>query len=215
MMDNVIQACEKHGVKRLVVTGSYTNMTGNGKGDKSSFSEKDLAAPEGMYGHMRSKRKQEERCIAYEGSLEIITLLPGMLLGPALSRETRSTVLGFKNLIENKSTSSQCIYGVPLATIPCVDVRDCAQAHIRAMLAAPGTFKSTNKRIAIVQQSHQLVALLKLIQNKFYKKGLKSIPTQDISSNMVNMLQPFYSAIALPLPQFAPGVCTDLQISHL
>ena len=57
MMDNIIASCEKNAVKRLIVTGSYTNMTGNGKGDKSHFNEKDFAAPESMYGHMRSKRK--------------------------------------------------------------------------------------------------------------------------------------------------------------
>ena len=140
-----------------------------------------------------------------------MTLLPGLMVGPALIRETRSTLLGFKNLIDTKPDA--CIYGVPLLTIPCVDVRDCAQAHIYALLAAPDAFQKV-KRISIVTQSHQLVNLLKVIQNKFYKKGLKSIPTQDISSNMSHMLQPFYAAVALPLPQFAPGVCTELNVSH-
>ena len=55
MMDNVIQSCEKHGVKRLIVTGSYTNITGNGKGDKSHFNENDFAPASNMYGHMKNK----------------------------------------------------------------------------------------------------------------------------------------------------------------
>ena len=98
-------------------------------------------------------------------------------------------------------------------TIPCVDVRDCAQAHISAIFAEPNTLK--NKRIAIVRRSYQLIELLKLIQNKFYNKGLKQIPTQDIHPHMKDMLTPFYDNVSLVIPQFLPGICTELHVSHL
>ena len=64
---------------------------------------------------------------------EIITLHPSFIIGPPLNELASSSVDGMKKLIDGS------IPMVPQLHLPSIDVRDCAQAHVTALLAAPGT----------------------------------------------------------------------------
>lgn len=82
---------------------------------------------------------QEQECINYlkehEGQpdvTEIVTLHPSFIIGPPLNKFATSSVGGILKLTNGS------IPVVPQLHLPSIDVRDCAQAHINALLKEPG-----------------------------------------------------------------------------
>ena len=64
---------------------------------------------------------------------EIVTLHPTFIIGPPLNELASSSVEGIRKMVDGS------IPVVPRLHLASVDVRDCAQAHINALLAEPGT----------------------------------------------------------------------------
>jgi len=58
---------------------------------------------------------------------ELITILPGFIMGPALKVESSVSIDFCRGLITGK------LPAIPHGSFPMVDVRDCAQAHLLAL----------------------------------------------------------------------------------
>jgi dihydroflavonol-4-reductase len=80
-----------------------------------------------------------------------------MVVGPTLICERVSTPEGIAKFM------NRTIPGVPNLTMPMVDVRDVATAHIRA-LVTPGLHK---KRIIINSESNTLVFIAQVLDEEF------------------------------------------------
>ena len=64
--------------------------------------------------------------------VEIVTLHPSSIFGPTFIDECSGSIEGIVKIIRRD------IPGIPEMWLPCIDVRDCAKAHINALLAEPG-----------------------------------------------------------------------------
>ena len=79
-----------------------------------------------------------------EKKFEVVTVNPGFIIGPNLNKCQFSSGDVVLKMLDGS------IPALPLIQIPCVDVRDCAQAHLQAILvpeAAGRRFLCANQPI--------------------------------------------------------------------
>lgn len=134
----VMRAARDAGVQRVVMTASvaciaYGHLNRTTPYTEADWSDETNRADSSAYE--RSKTIAERAVWDWArregGSLEIITILPGLVLGPVLGRDFSTSIEAVKKLLEGS------VPGLPRFGWPLVDVRDVADMHILAMLA-PG-----------------------------------------------------------------------------
>jgi len=124
-------------VKRVVVTSSIAAMTyGQPDRGQRAYTEEDWtvldnpARPVAPYP--KSKTLAEQAAwdfIAKDGGgMELATVLPGGIFGPVLGGEKATTVQLVDRMMKGK------VPGLPRLWVGCVDVRDVADLHLRAMI---------------------------------------------------------------------------------
>ncbi|MBB4112291.1 nucleoside-diphosphate-sugar epimerase [Rhizobium sp. BK226] len=125
----VLHAAHRARVKRVVLTSSIA-ATNHGDG-KAPFTEKNWTDPEGQRAtpYYKSKTLTERAAwiFAHEVGLDLAVINPSMILGPLLSANFGTSV----GLIHHLMTGQ--FEGIPRFGFSVVDVRDVADAHIRAM----------------------------------------------------------------------------------
>ncbi len=136
----VLKRARDFGIKRVVMTASVACIAyghgGNANGkpytEADWTDEKNLADTS---AYVRSKTIAERAArdwLAREGAaLELVTIHPGAVLGPVLSKDFSTSIELVKKLLDGS------IPGLPRFGFPVVDVRDVADMHVRAMVA-PG-----------------------------------------------------------------------------
>lgn len=120
---------------------------------------------------------------------------PGFLLGPPLSPYTQSNIAQFKQLFDREGGA------VPSPTrIPVVDVRDCAQAHVNALMAPPG-FLHLERLIICTDSCYNLgnEILNQMIGEPFRNRTTFS-DVIEASSNLQKLLEPFFDNYELVIP---------------
>jgi nucleoside-diphosphate-sugar epimerase len=126
----VLRAAREARVKRVVMTSSIA-ATNHG-GGTAPFSEADWTDPDGPRAtpYYKAKTLAERAAWDFAGSngLELAVINPGMIFGP-LSGANFGTSIGLLlQLMNGKFTR------LPRFGFPVVDVRDVADAHIKAMI---------------------------------------------------------------------------------
>jgi nucleoside-diphosphate-sugar epimerase len=125
----VLRAAQQAGVKRVVMTSSIA-ATNHGKG-AAPFTEADWTDIDGPRAtpYYKSKTIAEKTAWDFAAShgLDLAVINPGMVLGPLLGKDFGTSV-GLVRQMMNGAFSR-----VPHVGFPVVDVRDVADAHIRAM----------------------------------------------------------------------------------
>ena len=168
-MKTILDACVSSKVKRLIVTSSLATIVGGvWKKDTGDFhyTEADVAPPDGADGYGRSKIAQERVIREFikenkHGNLEIVTLHPTMVIGPTIISERVSTPEGIAKIINRN------IPGIPNMCVPSVDVRDVAEAHIKALFAKD----LHGKRIIINKASQTLLDLANHLDQELRQYG--------------------------------------------
>ncbi len=125
------------GVTRLVMTSSVAAIWSGDASGKDSFTEADwtdITAPD-VSAYSKSKtiaeRAARDWIAAEGGSLEYVSVNPGLVLGPVLGRDFSPSLEAVKRVLEGGYPA------LPDLGFNLVDVRDVADLHIRA-LTAPG-----------------------------------------------------------------------------
>ena len=125
-----LEAAARAGVRDVVLTSSVVAVTENGKHDHT-YSEDDWSDPDwdGITTYARSKTLAEKAAweLAETHGLNLATINPGLITGPALGRGYGTSVEVIERLLKGKDPM--------LARIgfAVVDVGDVALAHLRAL----------------------------------------------------------------------------------
>ena len=129
----VLRAARDAGVRRVVLTSAFHAVSwGHPHGDHV-FTEEDWTVLDGpgvdAYGKSKTlaERAAWDFVSSQGGALELTTMLPVAVMGPVMGRE----VTGANHVVQRLLTGT--IRAFPDLYIPIVDVRDVADAHIRAM----------------------------------------------------------------------------------
>ncbi len=134
----VMRASRDAGVRRVVMTASVASIAYGRDHRTTPYTETDWTDETNRAdtsAYVRSKTIAERAVrdwLAHEGgALELVTIHPGLVLGPVLGRDFSTSIEAIKKLLEGS------VPGLPKFGWPVVDVRDVADMHVSAMLA-PG-----------------------------------------------------------------------------
>ena len=150
----VMEACHANKVKRVVITSSVAAVIEckpQNRPADGNFSEKNWSDPEGDHidAYSKSKVLAERAAWSFNDSLpeeekmEIVTINPGLILGPAFVGAGFNTGDLITNIMEGRYP------GAPKIRIPLVGVTEVAEAHLQA-LKRPD---AANKRFVLVNQT--------------------------------------------------------------
>lgn len=124
--ETAVRCASESGIRKLVLTSSVVTLPLTAPDappvDETAWTE-DLSVP-----YVRAKTEGERNAwrIARELGVNMVTILPGAILGPGFTRNTPSI-----DLIEMMALGGLRM-GVPDLNFPLVDVRDVADAHVMA-----------------------------------------------------------------------------------
>lgn len=127
-----LRAAAKAGVKRVVMTSSVSASSPEDRGPDGVSDERQWTPLAAGVAHaypqskMLAERAAWEFAAANPGT-ELVTILPSLVLGPVLTPENLGSVQVVSRLMAGK------VPGIPRIGFTLVDVRDVADAHIRAM----------------------------------------------------------------------------------
>jgi dihydroflavonol-4-reductase len=171
----VLRAARDAGVRRVVLTSSFVAIGYTPK-PGGEFTEEDWTDPDmpGLAPYPRSKTIAERAAWEFMGSeggdLELTVVNPTFILGPPLTAETGSSMYLIKAMFNGQmSVAPRHRFGI-------VDVRDAADAHIRAM-AAPA---AAGKRFIAVSDHPPMTYLefADLLRQRFGPLAAKA-PTEQ------------------------------------
>lgn len=161
----VLRAAKNAGVGRVVLTSSIAAISyGSGR---APFSEADWTDVDGVLAtpYYKSKTLAERAAwdFARENGLELVVVNPGMILGPILGTETGTSVGVVQSLMKGRYPA------MPDFSVPVVDVRDAAEAHVLAMTmpAAAG------ERFIIAGEALSIKDIARVLKRDFPAYGKK------------------------------------------
>lgn len=177
----VLRAARDGGVKRVVLT-SAIGAVGMGHGRTTRvFDERDWTNLAGKVAPYQKSKTLSERAawdfIAREGKqLELATVNPTAVLGPALGADHSHSVAIIKSLLAGQP-------GCPKIQSGFVDVRDVADLHLRAMIdpAAQG-----ERFIATAGDSLWMVDVAKVLHRRMGAAGAK-VSTRELPNLLVRL----------------------------
>lgn len=130
----LLAAAKGGGVRRVVMTSSTAAVTYGFGSRREPFTEADWSDPQNRSdssAYERSKVIAERAAWDWHaregGTLELVTVCPGAVIGPVLGRDFSASIDIVKKLIDGS------LPGLPRFGWPLVDVRDVADLHVRAM----------------------------------------------------------------------------------
>jgi dihydroflavonol-4-reductase len=169
----VLSAARDAGVRRVVLTSAFGAIgVGHGPDYRRPFDETDWSDLTGNVGHYQKSKTLAERAawefIAREGrGLELTTVNPVAVYGPALGADYSHSIRLIANMLKGQP-------GCVNVNSCCVDVRDVADLHLRAMTdpAAKG-----ERFLATVGESLWMVEVAELLRQRL-GKAAENVSTQ-------------------------------------
>ncbi len=127
-----LRAAREAGVRRVVLTSSVAAVAGApGKAGKKHFGADDWTdlSPPSPTPYVESKTVAERaaRDFAAEGGPELVTVNPGLVMGPLVAGRVNASNEIVKRLVKGEMPM------LPRLSFECVDVRDVADLHVLAM----------------------------------------------------------------------------------
>jgi len=127
----LLRAARDAGVKRVVLTSAFGAIGGGKASPGRPFTEEDWSDLNGNIAPYQKSKTLAERAawdfIAQQGGgMELATINPTAVMGPALGPDTSHSLMMLKGMLEGQP-------GQPRIQSCFVDVRDVADLHMRAM----------------------------------------------------------------------------------
>uniref|UniRef100_A0A2P2I0J4 NADPH-dependent aldehyde reductase ARI1-like n=1 Tax=Hirondellea gigas TaxID=1518452 RepID=A0A2P2I0J4_9CRUS len=170
----VLRASAAAGVKKMIITGSFTNVNCDPVPyQDKSYTEDDWTdlnhpnlSPYGKSKTMAEKAAWDfVRNLPDSKRMDLTVLLPTLVLGPPLLRSHGSTgCVGFINMILNRTYP-----GMPHIINIIVDVRDVAKAHVQCLT----TPEVVGQRILLHSHTHWAQDLSRIISKEFSSQGYR------------------------------------------
>ncbi len=164
----VLRAARDAGVKRVVLTSAFGAIGVGHKPRSRPFDETDWSNLDGRLAPYQRSKTLAERAswdfIEHDGGgLELATVNPTTVLGPALGADYSHSIRLIKNLLDGQP-------GCPKINTCVVDVRDVADLHLRAMVdpAAKG-----ERFLAASGESLWMVEIARLLKQHLGKRASK------------------------------------------
>ncbi|TNV77483.1 hypothetical protein FGO68_gene10332 [Halteria grandinella] len=163
---------------------------------------------EGADAYGKSKIAQEQVIRQYirdnEGKEipEIVTLHPTFVIGPTLTSERVSSAEGIAKIMNRE------IPGIPEMSMPSVDVRDVATAHINAL-----TYPNLHgKRIILNKESIRFTAIAQILDEEFKQHGYR-VQTRRIGFCPLKLASFFDDQVKTILPLIGTDVVAENNLS--
>lgn len=178
----VLRAAHEAGVERAVLTSSIA-ATNHGNG-QAPFTENDWTDPASPRAtpYYRSKTLAEQAAwnLAKETGLDLAVINPATIFGPLLGPEHGTSVGLIRQMMSGK------LRRVPRFGFSVVDVRDAADAHIRAM-THPG---ASGQRFIVGGRFFWLRELAAVLAKSFPAHAAQ-LPSGEVPDWMVRAMAPF------------------------
>lgn len=174
----VLKAANNAGAKRVVITSSFAAVGYSPKPANEPYTEEDWTNPDqpGLPAYIKSKTLAERAAWDFikksDGKLELVALNPTGIFGPALGKDFSSSLQIIQTMLEGHMPA------VPDVSFGVADVRDVADAHIRAMTnpnAAGSRFIVTGDQMMSFYD--MAVALKKGLGKEAANVSTKRLPT--------------------------------------
>ncbi|MCF6269199.1 MAG: aldehyde reductase [Melioribacteraceae bacterium] len=186
---NVLNSAkENQSVKRIVLTASVVSMHGDAADMKETengiFTDKDwnTTSSETHKPYSYSKvlaEKEAWKIVETQDQFDLVTVHPGFVLGPSLTRRRDSASIDFMISMLNGKYKT----GVPDLTLGIVDIRDLANVHI----AAAFNPKAEGRYIATAGSANML-ELASFLKKKYSAKY--KIPKMKLPKIMLYLFGP-------------------------
>ncbi|HEY2070821.1 MAG TPA: aldehyde reductase [Rhizomicrobium sp.] len=179
----VLRAARDAGVKRVVLTSSFAAIGYSKIPPDRPFDETDwtdVNTP-GLSAYAKSKTIAERAAWDYvaseNGKLELTVINPVAVGGPVLGPDLSTSIQLVKRFLEG------AVPGVPKLTIGLVDVRDVANAHLRAMTnpAAKG-----ERFLAVAGDFIPMVEMGRILRARL-GDAAKKVPTRELPNFLVRL----------------------------
>ncbi|CAI0455048.1 unnamed protein product [Linum tenue] len=170
---NVLKSCAKSpSVKRVIVTSSTASIFYTGKPvNKDSVADETwFSDPEIWYQLSKTLAEIAAWDFAKENGVDMVTIHPGLVIGPFLQPSLSFSVeviLNLVNVVGNKSS--------PLSHFSVVDVRDVAEAHIKAFETP-----SASGRYCLVESSVPLSQVLGILHKLYPTLPLSEVDIMNL-----------------------------------
>lgn len=130
----ILHAAARQGTRRVVMTSSCAAISYGVGSRQEPFTEDDWSVPDPVdtSAYERSKIAAERAAWAWQAKypeVELVTICPGAILGPAMGKHQSASAQIVGKLIDGS------LPGLPRISFPIVDVRDVADLHVRALTA--------------------------------------------------------------------------------
>jgi dihydroflavonol-4-reductase len=199
-----LKAAKSAGIARVVMTSSTAAVTyGKGVIDRP-FTEADWTdeTHPDTYAYVRSKtiaeRAAREWVKANGAGMEFVTINPGMVLGPVLGRDFSTSLEAVKKLLEG------AMPGLPRLGFPVVDVRDVADAHVKA-LTLPGI---DGERFLVAGPFLWLEDMAEMLKRRLGPRA-RRVPTIRLPGFLVKLTALFDPTVRMVLPELGRARAVD------
>ena len=191
----VLRAASRAGARRVVLTSSIaaivygTPRAGTHVYDEDSWSD----ATQDIGAYPKSKTLAERaawdfvQALPPERPLELVTVHPGLVLGPVLDGSYGTSIEITKRLLTG------AVPGCPRLCLPHVDVRDVAKMHRLALI----TGEAAGQRFICAGESAWMVDVARILQRHFGPRGYR-VPTREIPNWLVHVVA-LFDASARPI----------------
>lgn len=187
---NVLASVERNGsIERVVVTSSvaalYNDACDVAVNGNHTVQECDINSNEDIRHNPYAYSKTVAEEAAWEisrrqNSWELVTIHPGAIFGPSLSKRVDATSVGMMIQFLNGAYRT----GVPKLWLGLVDVRDVAAAHVKAAL-----LPQASNRYIVVAESLPMLEIAKQIQ--LDGLGIKDrLPRKEVPKSLMWLIAP-------------------------
>lgn len=202
----VLQSADAAGVERVVMTSSVVAVIYPASGSQSRiYDESDWTDPQrpDITAYIAAKTLAEQAAWQYtasKGRKSWLTVInPGLVLGPAIDRDLSSSHGILRAMARGSYPAA------PAAGYPIVDVRDVAEAHVRAMTARA----AAGERLIVAEGYLTLMQLSKILGRECPKLAWR-LPWFVMHDGFVC----FYSRFDRRLKAVLPDIGAVRQVSN-